>query len=134
MTHPLMFDDDDPALARIRAVALALPRSEEVVRFGRPWFKVAGKTFAVFGGGPKGVPHDEVRRDWARTLLVFPDPEEAVALAADPRFFVPAYFGPSGWLGLRLDGTPDWDETAELITDSFRAMAPKRVLQDWEKS
>ena len=43
------------------------------------------------------------------------------------RFFRPPYVGPSGWLGVRLDVAPDWDEIAGIIEDSFRKVAPKRL-------
>jgi hypothetical protein len=47
--HDLMFDDDDPLLARVRAVALAFPEAQEKVSHGRPAF-FTGKVFAYFGG------------------------------------------------------------------------------------
>jgi hypothetical protein len=44
------------------------------------------------------------------------------------RFFVPPYVGPSGWIGIRLDGDPDWREVRELMRDAYRIIAPKRLL------
>ena len=39
-----------------------------------------------------------------------------------------SYTGGRGWLTLRLDlGEVDWDEVGELITDSYRLVAPKRL-------
>ena len=50
-------------------------------------------------------------------------------VAEEPeRFFRPPYVGPSGWLGVRLDIDPDWDEIAGIIEDSFRKVAPKRLV------
>jgi predicted DNA-binding protein (MmcQ/YjbR family) len=47
---------------------------------------------------------------------------------AEPeRFFVPPYVGPSGWVGIWLDGTVDWAELADLLRDSYRLVAPKRL-------
>jgi hypothetical protein len=47
---------------------------------------------------------------------------------APARFFVPPYVGPSGWIGVWLDGDAvDWAEVAELARDSWRLVAPKRV-------
>ena len=46
----------------------------------------------------------------------------------DPRFFVPAYLGPKGWLGMDLDDGSDWAEVAELLDASWRRAAPKRLL------
>jgi hypothetical protein len=49
----------------------------------------------------------------------------------DPaRFFVPPYVGPSGWVGVYLDGKVDWKEVAELMRDAWRLTAPKRLLRD----
>jgi hypothetical protein len=44
------------------------------------------------------------------------------------RFYMPAYVGPKGWVALRLDsGEIDWDEVAELVSDSYRRIAPKHL-------
>ncbi len=47
----------------------------------------------------------------------------------DPgRFFVPAYLGARGWIGVRLDGDAvDWEEVARFVTVSYRLVAPKRL-------
>lgn len=68
MTHPQMFDDDDPLLDQVRAIALALP-----------------------------------------------------------------YLGPSGWIGLDLDERTDRTELAELIEESYRTVAPRRLVVELEE-
>lgn len=119
--HPIMFDDADPCLIRVRAIALALPNTTEVVAHGRPSFRCP-KMFANYGGGEKGGPrHDQ-------SLLFIPDPAERAALIGDRRFFIPAYLGPYGWLGMLLDTRSDDDEVAELLDASYRQVAPKRSL------
>jgi len=45
------------------------------------------------------------------------------------RFYVPAYVGHRGWLGVRLDRSPDWTEVAEIIEDAYRAVAGPRHLK-----
>jgi hypothetical protein len=47
---------------------------------------------------------------------------------APGRFFVPPYVGPSGWVGVWLDRDPDWAEVADLMRDSYRLIAPKKLL------
>ena len=47
---------------------------------------------------------------------------------APTRFFVPPYVGKSGWVGVYLDGDVDWGELAELLRDSYRLTAPKRLV------
>ena len=53
MAHPQMFDDDDPYLGRVRALAARFPGTAEKVSHGRPAF-FTRKVFAYYGGVPKG--------------------------------------------------------------------------------
>jgi hypothetical protein len=55
--------------------------------------------------------------------------ENADLAASDSaRFYLPAYIGPRGWVGLRLDvGRIDWNEVAELVAGSYWLVAPKRL-------
>ena len=126
MAHPLMFDPADPLLTRLREVALAFPDAAEKISHGSPAFFTT-KVFAYFGGSEK------VAGEWVhheRALLVLPDPGERAALLEDPRVFVPAYLGPTGWLGLDLDGRTDWAEVRELVDASYRLTAgPRRVAR-----
>lgn len=119
-----MFDDDDPVLARVRALAAALPDTDEKVSHGRPAF-FTKKVFAYYGGSVR------IDGEWiqhGRSIMVLPDPDDRPALLDDPRVFVPAYLGPSGWIGIDLDDDTDWVEVAELLDASFRLTAPKRSI------
>ncbi|MGV9480583.1 MmcQ/YjbR family DNA-binding protein [Gordonia aichiensis] len=121
MPHPIVFDDADPVLIRVRSIALALPDTSEVVAHGRPTFR-CGKMFGNYGGSVKGGErHDQ-------SLLFIPEASEREALLDDPRFFLPAYLGPYGWVGILLDDGSDWDEVTELLDASYRQVAPKRSL------
>lgn len=122
--HPIMFDDDDPLLRRVREIALALPEAAEKVTHGRPTFHT-DKVFAYYGGGRRGASHD--RHDTA--LLFHPDPEDDPALRQDSRFWEPAYLWPHGWLALDLSSETDWAEIAELLDASYRATAPRRLVR-----
>ena len=110
-------------LAQVREICLALPEVTERLSHGAPtWF--AGKKsmvmflddhhgdgrLALWVAAPVGVQHDMVEQE----------PE---------RFFVPPYVGPRGWLGVRLDRSPDWDEVADIIEDAYRVVAIKRLLR-----
>jgi hypothetical protein len=54
---------------------------------------------------------------------------QQVLVGADPeRFFVPRYVGPKGWIGVRLTRGVDWDHVADLVRDSYRMTAPKRLI------
>jgi phosphoribosylglycinamide formyltransferase-1 len=42
----------------------------------------------------------------------------------------PAYYGASGWVGIILNRPGvDWDEVAEWLARSWRAVAPKRLTR-----
>ena len=70
-------------------------------------------------------------RRYDASVLIKPDASEVAALVGDPRFFVPAYLGPSGWIGLDFTAAQvDWTEVRELVEDSFRQTAPKRLVQE----
>jgi hypothetical protein len=129
MAHPIMFEADDPCLTRLREICLALPGADEKVSHGRPNF-FTRKVFAVYGGSLKGDHYAEIARS---ALLFLPDATDRLALVEDERFFVPAYLGASGWLGLSfvISGgcdAVDWDEVAELVDASYRNTAPVRLV------
>ncbi len=124
VAHPQMFDDDDPYLERVRRLAAALPNTAEKVSHGRPAF-FTKKVFAYYGGSLK------VDGEWVehpRSIMVQPDESDRRALLEDERTFVPAYLGPSGWIGLDLGDDTDWTEVTELLDASYRCTAPKREI------
>lgn len=125
MTHPLMFSSDDPLLARIRAIALTFPEADEKVSHGRPAF-FTQKVFCYFGGSQR-IDEEWVAHDAA--IMVRPDADDDPALRQDPRFWVPAYLAPSGWLGIDLDEDTDWQEIAELVDASYRMTALRRLVK-----
>jgi predicted DNA-binding protein (MmcQ/YjbR family) len=122
MAHPRMYRDDDPFLHDLRSICLALPEAAEVEAWGRPTFRAGKKLFAVFTGSSEGED---------RYSVVFkPDADERPALVDDPRFYVPPYFGPGGWLALDFTVAPvDWAEVAELIETSYRQVALQRMVK-----
>jgi predicted DNA-binding protein (MmcQ/YjbR family) len=62
--------------------------------------------------------------------VLLPDPGDRRSLLEEARSYVPAYLGPSGWIGVDLDTGSDWDEIAELLDASFRLTAPKREIAE----
>lgn len=125
--HPIMFNDDDPGLAQLRAITLRFPDAFEKISHGRPAF-CAPKMFAMYGGSVKVRPGEHIQHPHAMLFKV--DNGERTALEADPRFFHPAYLGPSGWLGMDLDRSDtDWAEVEELIDASFRLIAPAKLIR-----
>lgn len=118
-----MYSDDDPYLTELREVCLRFPEAAEVEAWGRPTFRAGKKMFAVFEGN-----------DVHPYAVIFKaDPGERQALLGDARFYVPPYYGPSGWLSLDFTtAVVDWDEVHELLDTSYRQVALKRMLRALE--
>ncbi|MBF6225344.1 MmcQ/YjbR family DNA-binding protein [Nocardia abscessus] len=111
----------DP-LARIRAICLELPESIERPSHGSPTFFVRTKTVFTY------YLEDGHREPGATIWCPAPVGVQAELIASEAaRFFVPPYVGHRGWIGVRLDIAPDWDEVAEIVQDGYRLVAPKRL-------
>lgn len=91
--------------------------------WGEPTFRVRNKMFATFAAAAN---HHGAGRP-ATWCKAGPGNQGFMVAAAPDRFFVPPYVGPSGWVGVWLDGDCDWAELAELLRDSYRLVAPKRL-------
>jgi hypothetical protein len=109
---------------RVRKLALSLPEAHEVEAWGEPTFRVKNKIFAMYadsgnhhGGGRPAV--------WCKAKAVN---QRLMIDAAPDRFFSPPYVGPSGWVGVWLDGGVDWDLLLDLLRDGYRMTAPKKLL------
>lgn len=113
---------DPEVLERLRAICLALPEAREQPAHGDPSWRIRKKIFAA----QKGNYADGRPSVWMKA----PDGAQAAMIAADPAiFFSPPYVGKNGWLGVYLDGAIDWDELQELIEDSYRLIAPKKLAR-----
>jgi predicted DNA-binding protein (MmcQ/YjbR family) len=108
----------DDVAARVREICLALPEAVEKPFGGHtaPSFRIREKLFLMTG-------------EDGRTMMFKAGPgvQEALVSSDPERFFVPAYVGSKGWVGARLDVEQDWAELEELIRDSYRLIAPKRL-------
>ena len=108
-------------IERVRALCMALPEVTEKVSHGEPtWF--VRRVFVTYAERH----HDDRVGFWCAAP---PGAQEALVAARPDRFFVPPYVGGRGWLGVRLDVDPlDWDEVAEIVTDAYREIAPKKLV------
>ncbi len=80
------------------------------------------------GCGARSLRWKSAATDGVAVLCKAPPGSQAVLVGADPdRFFVPAYVGHKGWVGMRLDARPDWDEVAALVRRSYSLIAPKKL-------
>lgn len=100
----------------VRALALALPGSEEGTSYGTPAWRVRGKLFARI--------HDS-----GEALVVRVDLDEReLAMAADPEtFFITDHYRDHPMMLVRLDHVMR-AQLADVIAESWRRMAPKRLL------
>jgi hypothetical protein len=112
----------DP-LPRLRRLCLALPETTERLSHGEPtWFVRDKKTFVMYADHH----HDDRLGFWCAAAPGV----QAELVAADPvRFYRPPYVGHRGWLGVYLDVPQDWPELAEIVTDAYRAVAPKILVK-----
>lgn len=123
-----MFSDDDPHLAKLRRITLAMPGAAEKISHGHPAFYTK-KVFAYFGGSVRNARTGEWTRH-ERSLVFLADADERPALIEDERFYVPAYLGPSGWFGIDLHRRTDWNEVGELVESSYRLTASTRLVAE----
>ncbi|MEP6550451.1 MAG: MmcQ/YjbR family DNA-binding protein, partial [Gemmatimonadales bacterium] len=101
------------------------PEAHEVEAWGELTFRVKNKLFAMYahpnnhhGAGRPAI--------WCKAKPV----NQALMIGAAPdRFFKPPYVGPSGWIGVWLDGNVDWNELLDLFRDGYRMTAPKKLLE-----
>jgi len=110
------------ALARVRAVCLALPEATEKVAWGSPTFRVRDKKmFAAFADNHHG---DGRVAAWMHA----PKGAQELFAADDPdRYFVPPYVGVKGWIGLIVDAFDD-EELAFHAREAYRQVAPKKLI------
>jgi len=111
-------DVPEAILAKLRAVCLALPETyEEPAWVGVRW-RIRQRTIAHV------LTRDEPE---TRCVMTFRAPgEEVQALVhSGPPFYKPDWA--ADVVGMVLTEDADWAEVAELLTESYRIMAPKRL-------
>ena len=108
-------------IERVRAICLALPETSEKPAWGEPTFRVRDKIFAQYEDNHHG---DGIVGLWLKA----PDGLQEFLVEQDPaRFYRPKYVGHKGWIGVRMEGDVPWEHVAELVRDSYRMTAPKRL-------
>jgi hypothetical protein len=111
-------------IGRLRTLCLALPEAHEAEAWGEPTFRVRNKLFAMYAHADNhhGAGHHAV---WVKATPI----DQSLLVRAEPeRYFVPPYVGVKGWIGVRLDGKPDWKALAQLLRDAYRLTAPKTLI------
>jgi predicted DNA-binding protein (MmcQ/YjbR family) len=109
-------------LSLLSDICLALPEATRELQGDHASFRVRKKVFAYFLNNHHG---DGIVSICGKALLG----DNKLLVASDPvKYYLPAYIGPRGWVGLRLDiGKVDWEEVRELITGSYLQTAPRKL-------
>lgn len=115
------------AAVRLRGLCLQWPGVTEQPAGPHIGFQVAGKTFTWLQVDHHG--------DGIVSVVCKGEPglQDVLVHTDSNRFFVPAYMGTHGWVGARVDiEFVDWDEIGALVLGSYRLVAPKRVLKEFD--
>lgn len=109
-------------LKRVRRICMALPETLEKLSHGEPTFFAGGKrVFAMFSNNHH---HDGHVAVWVPAA---PGLQQALIQDAPEVYYRPPYVGPSGWVGIELDGIAD-DQLESHIQAAWRRVAPKKLI------
>jgi len=108
-------------LPRVRRICLAFPGAHEVEAWDTPTFRVKNKLFAMYVGTDSSH-HPGVPALWIKST---PVNQEFLLQAKPRRHFKPPYVGPSGWIGVKLNGIVNWRDVESLLRDAYDMTAPK---------
>jgi predicted DNA-binding protein (MmcQ/YjbR family) len=113
-------DVEAGVLAEVRTICLGLPEAHEKPAWAGVQFRIRNRTFAhvLAVDSAKGPVTLMVFRAQGAEL-------EALRRVGHP-FFRPAW-GKDG-VGMVIDDDVDWAEVAELLTESYCVMAPKKLI------
>ena len=108
----------EKALQHLRDICLSLPETRETVKWGHPTFEGGKSIFAVL---------DEYS---GRHCIAFRCGANAFdELIADSRFFPAPYTKNGGWVCLDIGERFRIQELRNLLTNSYRCIALKRMLK-----
>lgn len=107
--------------AKLREKALSYPETEETFPWGEHAFKVKGRTFVFMRDDESGTSFS-VKLSGSR--------EAALALpGSEPTHYG---MGAKGWVTVKPTSRTSLKVLYAFIDESFRAVAPKRLLRDME--
>jgi predicted DNA-binding protein (MmcQ/YjbR family) len=104
-------------LKKLAAICTALPETQAATQFGAPVWKAGKKTFVsthYYTGRLK--------------LSLWVGGKQQARLAQDDRYSISPYTGHNGWMDLDVEDHQDWQEIRQLVLDSYRHFALKRML------
>jgi hypothetical protein len=114
-------------IERIRALCLALPEVTVRVDYSRTRtrstaqsFDIRRRSFCLL------VAMEDPAGNLVTLLVLRADPDEREVLLATGHPFFPSRAGRDR-IGVVLTDDTDWEEIRELVTDSYRVLAPKKL-------
>jgi predicted DNA-binding protein (MmcQ/YjbR family) len=106
---------------KLRTHALSYPATTEAFPWGESAFKVKGKTFVFMRADPG---------DLSFSVKLTKSRKQALALpGSEPTHYG---LGAKGWVTLRPTARASLDLLLSFVDESYRAIAPKRVLAELE--
>ena len=132
MSRPPRIEPSGDDVARVASIALALPDAyEEDAWTGVRW-RVRSRTFAhvlVAQEGYTSAYREVTGVTEPTTVLTFRSSGDELRAVVDagPPFYKPPW-SPTV-VGMVLDDHTDWDEVAELVTESYRFCAPQKLVR-----
>ena len=117
---------------RLRVLCLGLPEAREEDAWAGTRWRIRTKTFAHVVMIDEGWPPAYARAagtDGPASVLTFRTvgPETDALAHGGPPFFKPPWF--PDIVGMVLDECTDWDEVGELLTESYRLLAPHKLAK-----
>lgn len=106
----------------IRRIALSFPDAEERASYGgRPSWRTPKRIFTWIRDDPEAL-----------VVWVESTEDKDALIASEPdKFFTTPHYDGEPIVLVHLDGV-DEHEAAELVTDSWRLRAPRKLVQRWE--
>jgi len=121
--------DFDWITGKVGELALTLPETRFQTSHGSPGWKVGSQSSSKFFAIMWNRHHGEE----SIGLLVKCSGQDEMAqlIEAEPElYFRPAYYGPSDWIGIKVDRPRvDWDHVGQWLQRSWLAMAPPRLTK-----
>ena len=107
----------------LRSHALSYPETTEAFPWGESAFKVKGKTFVFMRADPA---------DLSFSVKLTKSRKQALALpGSEPTHYG---LGAKGWVTLRPTAKTSLELLLSFVDESYRAIAPKRVLDQLDSS
>jgi len=107
--------------AALRSFALSLPEVEEIETWDIPTFRVRRRMLAIMAD-------DEL----TASIKASVDEQQALVKADPHTYSFAPYVGRHGWVLCQLPKTP-LAVMEELLTEAWRATAPKRLVRAWDE-